>query len=535
MKGLKTGEKYILHEEVAPDGYTIAADTTFTIDETGKVTSTGTVTKDGIMLVEDTMTSVKVSKVDVADGEELEGAKIQIIDKDGKVVEEWTSGKEAHEVKGLKTGEEYTLHEEVAPDGYTIATDTKFTIDETGNVTSTGSVTEDGILLVEDAMTSVKISKVDVADGEELEGAKIQILQKDENGEVEIDGVKYTVVEEWTSGKEPHEVKGLKTGEEYTLHETVAPDGYDLASDTTFVIDETGKVTSTGNTKKNEKGEIILLVEDALLKGRLEIEKVFEISEITPEPTPTPSVTPTPEPTETPEPTPEVTPEPTPEVPETIDIPVTKEWDDGNRPAAVNVQLLADGAIVATATLTEASGWTYTFAGMPRMNGDAEIAYTVKEEPVAWYETEIINGTHIVNHYRPITTSVTVRKIWDDNNNEAGMRPTGILMKLNNGMNVVLNAANGWTATISDLPIMMHGQPMSYSWTEQEVLGYTQSEVSVVGNTTIFTNYMRRRPENPPEDKKVTKQRGNSYVIIEDYGTPLGVDVVINHVGDCFD
>jgi hypothetical protein len=335
-------------------------------------------------------------------------------------------------------------------------------------------------------------------------------------------------------------VKGLKTGEEYTLHETVAPDGYDLASDTTFVIDETGKVTSTGNTKKNEKGETILLVEDALLKGRLEIEKVFEISEITPEPTPTPSVTPTPEPTETPEPTPEVTPEPTPEVPETIDIPVTKEWDDGNnhdgnRPAAVNVQLLADGAIVATATLTEASGWTYTFAGMPRMNGDAEIAYTVKEEPVAWYETEIINGTHIVNHYRPITTSVTVRKIWDDNNNEAGMRPTGILMKLNNGMNVVLNAANGWTATISDLPIMMYGQPMSYSWTEQEVLGYTQSEVSVVGNTTIFTNYMRRRPENPPEDKKVTKQRGNSYVIIEDYGTPLGVDVVINHVGDCFD
>ena len=100
------------------------------------------------------------------------GAKIQIIDKDGKVVEEWISGKEAHEVKGLKTGEKYTLRETVAPDGYTVTTDTTFTIDKNGKVTSSGSVTEDGVMLVEDAMTVVKVSKVDVANGKELEGAK---------------------------------------------------------------------------------------------------------------------------------------------------------------------------------------------------------------------------------------------------------------------------------------------------------------------------------------------------------------------------
>ena len=138
---------------MAPDGYTIAADTTFKIDETGKVTSTGTVTKDGVMLVEDAKTSVKVNKVDVADGKELEGAKIEIIDKDGKVVDTWISKKdEIHEVTGLKTGETYTLHEEVAPDGYTIAADTTFKIDETGKVTSTGTVTKDGVMLVEDAL-----------------------------------------------------------------------------------------------------------------------------------------------------------------------------------------------------------------------------------------------------------------------------------------------------------------------------------------------------------------------------------------------
>ena len=151
MTGLKTGVKYTLRETVAPDGYKVTTDTTFTIDENGKVTSTGTITEEGVMLVEDAMTVVKVSKVDVADGKELEGAKIQIIDENGNVVDEWTSTKEAHVVTGLKTGVKYTLHEVVAPNGYEIASDTTFTIDKYGNVTSSGTITKDGILLVEDA------------------------------------------------------------------------------------------------------------------------------------------------------------------------------------------------------------------------------------------------------------------------------------------------------------------------------------------------------------------------------------------------
>ena len=205
---------------MAPDGYTIATDTKFTIDETGKVTSSGSVTEDGIVLIEDAKTKVKVSKTDIADGEEIEGATIQIIDSEGKVVEEWVSGKEPHLIEGLKTGVEYTLRETVAPEGYTIATDTKFTIDETGKVTSTGSVTEDGILLVEDDKPSVKVSKTDIAGGEELEGATIQILDQDGN-----------VVEEWVSAKEPHVIRNLKINVEYTLRETVAPDGYTIATE----------------------------------------------------------------------------------------------------------------------------------------------------------------------------------------------------------------------------------------------------------------------------------------------------------------
>ena len=214
-------------------------------------------------------------------------------------------------------------------------------------------------------------------------------------------------------------------------------------------------------------------------------------------------------------------------------------WDDsdnidGNRPGTITVHLLADGAQIQTVTLTSGSGWMYTFKGLPKMNGEKEIVYTVTEDPVTWYESEI-NGTQITNHYHPITTSVTVRKVWDDKDNKAGMRPTSILMHLSNGMTAILNDANGWTATITNLPVVRFGQPVSYFWTEQEVLGYTQSDVTTVGNTTIFTNGMRVHDEEPPEGKKVPNKRGNGFLIIDEYGTPLGVDVVINHVGDCFD
>ena len=105
--------------------------------------------------ITNTITSVKVSKVDIADGKELEGAHIQIIDKDGNVVEEWISTKEAHEITGLKTGETYTLRETVAPDGYDLTTDTTFVLKEDGTVDTaqTTTTTKDGVLLVEDAKT----------------------------------------------------------------------------------------------------------------------------------------------------------------------------------------------------------------------------------------------------------------------------------------------------------------------------------------------------------------------------------------------
>ena len=194
----------------------------------------------------------------MTDQKELEGAHIQVLDKDGNVVDEWDSTKEAHKVTGLKTGEQYTLRETVAPDGYTITSDTTFSLKADGTVdkdnTST-TVSEEGTLLVEDTKTSVSISKVDVADGKELEGAHIQILDEDEN-----------IVDEWDSTKEAHEVKGLKTGKKYTLRETVAPTGYELTTDTTFVLKEDGTVDKDNTTTTSKDG--ILLVQDKLATGQ---------------------------------------------------------------------------------------------------------------------------------------------------------------------------------------------------------------------------------------------------------------------------
>ena len=206
-------------------------------------------------VITNTITSVKITKVDISDAHELEGAHLQILDSNGTVVTEWDSAKEAHEVTGLKTGELYTLRETVAPDGYTITTDTTFELDEHGKLKEdkTTTKTKDGVLLVEDTATSVKIRKVDITNAEELPGAHIQIWEKTSDGE--------KLVTEWDSTKEDKVVEKLKTNTTYILRETVAPDGYTITTDTTFELDEHGKLKEDKTTTNTRDG--VLLVEDA--------------------------------------------------------------------------------------------------------------------------------------------------------------------------------------------------------------------------------------------------------------------------------
>ncbi len=133
---------YTLKEIAAPDGYVIATDIRFTVDVYGKITvenvDATAVSENGnplIVMVDDT-TKVKISKRDITTDKELAGATLQIIDKDGNVVDEWVSTTEPHFIEAeLTAGEKYTLHEAAAPDGYVIANDVEFTVNSDGTVT----------------------------------------------------------------------------------------------------------------------------------------------------------------------------------------------------------------------------------------------------------------------------------------------------------------------------------------------------------------------------------------------------------------
>ena len=221
--------KYIVKEIAAPTGYVLSDEQyPVTISENGDVIE---------ITAENKAITVSISKADIY-GNELEGASMQLIDENGDIIDEWTSDGENHIITNIPAGG-YTLKEVAAPDGYIIATDISFTIDEYGNVTVDGveaiAETEDGIPCVTmiDNTTIVKISKQDMTTGKELSGAKLQVIDKDGN-----------VIEEWVSTNEPHYIEAkLIAGETYTLREITAPDGYNTAEDIEFTLNADGSVT----------------------------------------------------------------------------------------------------------------------------------------------------------------------------------------------------------------------------------------------------------------------------------------------------
>ncbi len=236
------------------------------------------------------------------------------------------------------------------------------------------------------------------------------------------------------------------------------------------------------------------------------------------------------------------TPEPPPPPPAVRKLEVMKIWDDaenqdGIRPEQISVKLLANGEETLTVTLSEVNGWSASTESLPVEQDGTAITYEWVEEEVAGYiltvsqedDRTILTNTHI-----PEVTEASVRKVWNDNNNAQGARPAKIIMTLSNGQQAELNEANGWSATISDLPAYSAGEPVTYTWTEQEVIGYRLESTVTEGTVTTFTNRVIIVPETPTETRKprVPKEPLTPF---EEYDTPLGVDVMINHVGDCFD
>ena len=124
IEKLTAGKTYTLIETLPADGYTTAADIEFTVKDTWEIQK---------VTMKDDITTTEFHKVN-EDGDMLEGATLQVIDKDGNIVDEWVSSNNPHVIEKLIVGQTYTLTEINAPDGYSKAKDIKFTVEDTSGV-----------------------------------------------------------------------------------------------------------------------------------------------------------------------------------------------------------------------------------------------------------------------------------------------------------------------------------------------------------------------------------------------------------------
>ncbi len=273
--GLVEGKKYILHEDLAPAGLNLANDIEFevsyakenqkvemidTINEVSKVDEKGNLLKGAEMTVTSNKTKNIIDKwisgqhiFDVTDemkaqlkengkaegtymDEEDSTVQYSIAKNKGKDdytvmfvkdgVTTYTNididGNETrHMIQGLEAGEEYVLKETKTPNGYATFKTQTFTAEEG----------KDTVLSMTDEDTKIEISKQDITTKKELEGAKLKVTDKD-----------CKVIDEWTSGKQPHMIKNLTAGETYTLTEVIAPKNYKIAESLRFTVKDTGKI-----------------------------------------------------------------------------------------------------------------------------------------------------------------------------------------------------------------------------------------------------------------------------------------------------
>lgn len=216
--------------------------------------------------------------------------------------------------------------------------------------------------------------------------------------------------------------------------------------------------------------------------------------------------------------------------PETTTVSGSKTWEDGDnqdgkRPASITVNLLADGQKVNTQTVSEAEGWSYNFTGLPVYKDGQRITYTVTEEAVPGYSTNL-NGYNITNSYTPEKTEITASKTWNDSDNQDGKRPTKISIKLMKTVGGVktevaskeVTAADQWQTKFENLPVYENGQKIDYSIEEDDVAGYTKE----IKDFTVTNSYT-------PEMIKISGQKVWDDADNQDGKRPASVKVKVKN------
>ena len=187
-----------------------------------------------------------------------------------------------------------------------------------------------------------------------------------------------------------------------------------------------------------------------------------------------------------------------------IDLEASKVWDDqdnveGLRPEKIEFQLYKNGTAEGKpVALSAGNDWKVTFSALPDKDNDGNvITYTVKEVKVPTHytadsqEAQFVDGkATITNKRTPETTEVSVKKVWDDAQNQDGLRPSTITVHLlANGEEVQAATLSGegdtWSHSFTDLPVYKNGQKLVYTVTEDTVANYS----TAIDGSTITNTY----------------------------------------------
>ncbi len=234
---------------------------------------------------------------------------------------------------------------------------------------------------------------------------------------------------------------------------------------------------------------------------------------------------------------------------EETEVKVTKVWDDadnqdGYRTADVTVNLLADGEVIDTVTLSEENNWSYTWTKLDKKKAGKEIDYTVTEDGVAKYTTEISKATDgtftytVTNSHKTEETEVKVTKVWDDADNQDGYRTSDVTVNLLADGEVIdtvtLSEENNWSYTWTKLDKKVAGKNIDYTVTEDKVSEYEAEIVKasddviggVVGDTSdgnVTNQY------NTGEVTESTDDGTFSYIITNSH-TPETISPIVKVV-----
>lgn len=164
--------------------------------------------------------------------------------------------------------------------------------------------------------------------------------------------------------------------------------------------------------------------------------------------------------------------------------------NDGLRPSKITINLLGNNQIISSKEVTASTNWTYEFNDLyvyekgHEDEKDYLINYTVEEISVPGYTTEITNTTITNTHEIDKSVEVTVTKVWNDNNNQDGLRKEIVVILLADSKEkakVTLSEQNNWTYTFTNLQKYNNGKTINYTVTE---------ETAVKGYESVITGSM---------------------------------------------